>query len=278
MKKTLMAIMYDFDKTLSSDYMQNFGFIPELGITPAEFWSMTNEFAEKADSDRTLAYMFMMIQKAKEKGIHLTKEKLHEYGKNIKFFKGVLTWFSRINAYGESRGVKVEHYIISSGNKEIIDGCPIAKEFKKVFGCEFVYDLKTKEAIWPKICINFTQKTHYFFRVSKGTFKTADEVKVNQKNEKRRIQYRNMVYLGDGMTDIPAMILAHNNGGKSIALYSREQDKNEVVKLVHEDRVNFVAKADYSASSELEKYMQLIIDEISIRELINRKADMITKE
>lgn len=277
MKKAIMAIMYDFDKTLSSDYMQNFGFIQELGMTPDEFWKETNDFATRTGADRTLAYMYMMVEKAREKGISLTREKLQSMGAKIKFFKGVQTWFKRINEYGDYKGVKVEHYLISSGNTEIVEGCPIAKEFKKIFGCEFVFDPKTKEPVWPKLAVNYTQKTQYFFRISKGAFNTSDETQVNEKSPHRRIPYSNMVYMGDGMTDIPAMILAHNNGGNSIALYSDPANKETVTQLLKDDRVNFVCKADYSAGSELEKVMNLLIDEISIRNVLQKRQDTAIK-
>lgn len=277
MKKAIMAIMYDFDKTLSVDYMQNFGFIPEIGMTPDQFWKETNDFSDRTGADKTLAYMYMMIEKAKEKGISLSRERLQSMGQKIKFFKGVQTWFKRINEYGDYKGVKVEHYLISSGNKEIIEGCPIAKEFKAIFGCEFIFDPKTKEPVWPKLAVNYTQKTQYFFRISKGALDTSDEVQVNEKSPRRRIPYSNMVYLGDGMTDIPAMILAHNNGGNSIALYSHTEDKEKVAQLLLDDRVNFICRADYSSGSELEKVMNLLIDEISIKNILRKRQDNVSK-
>ncbi|MCI2068498.1 MAG: haloacid dehalogenase-like hydrolase [Bacilli bacterium] len=273
MKKAIMAIMYDFDKTLSLDYMQNYGFIQALGMTPEEFWKETNDFSNKYGADKTLSYMYMMILKCKEKNIPLTKEWLGSLGTNIKFFKGVTTWFKRINDYGLSKGVQVEHYLISSGNKEIVDGCLIAKEFKKIFGCEFIFDGPKNEPVWPKFAINYTQKTQYFFRISKGALNPSDEEQVNTKSPKRRIPYHNMVYLGDGMTDIPAMILVHNNGGNSIALYSHGSKKSDVVQLLKDDRVNYICRADYSAGSELDTVMKLIVDSISIKNTLERKQE-----
>ncbi len=277
MKKAIMAIMYDFDKTLSLDYMQNYAFIPALGMTPDEFWSDVNAFSVKYGVENTLAYLYLMKLKCKEKGIPLTREWLNSLGNNIKFFKGVTTWFKRINDYGLSKNVIVEHYLISSGNKEIIEGCPIAKEFKEIYGCEFLFDDKTKEPVWPKFAINFTMKTQYFFRISKGALHTTDDSEVNAKTPKRRIPYHNMVYLGDGMTDIPAMILVRNNGGNSIALYPSGKKKNDVVQLLKDERVNFICRADYSAGNELESVMKLIIDNISIKNTLERKKDIIVK-
>jgi 2-hydroxy-3-keto-5-methylthiopentenyl-1-phosphate phosphatase len=278
MKNALMAIMYDFDKTLSLDYMQNYGFIQDLGLTPGEFWDETNKFSDKVGADKTLAYMYMMLIKCKEKGIPLTREWLMKYGANIKFFKGVSTWFKRINDYGLTKNVQVEHYLISSGNKEIVDGSLIAKEFTKIFGCEFVFDEKTHEAVWPKLCVNYTQKTQYFFRIAKGALNPSDEVQVNEKTPIHRIPYQNMVYMGDGMTDIPAMILAHNNGGASIALYSETAKKENVAQLLKDDRVNYVCRADYSAGSELDTVMKLIVDSISIRNTLERKQEAVVNK
>ena len=272
--KPIMAIIYDFDKTLSTEDMQNFSFIPALGMTPNEFWSKTGEFTLKTGVERILSYMYMMICLAKEKGIKMTKEWLNSLGKDIKYFEGVTTWFNRINKYGEENNVLVEHYLTSSGTKEIIDGCSIAKEFKMIYGCEFFFDEETKETIWPKFAVNYTQKTQYLFRISKGVIEATDDDRLNEKTQFRRIPYRNMVYLGDGMTDIPMMILVKQNGGNSIAVYPK--GKRDKVKNLYDDgRVNFVCSADYTSNSELEKVIKLIIDSISIASLLEKKEKAI---
>ena len=167
MAKPIIGIMYDFDKTLSTTDMQNYDFIPAIGMTPAEFWGATTEFTDKTGVERILSYMYMMIAKAKEAGIELTREFLRECGKNIKFYPGVSTWFKRINDYGESKGVKIEHYLVSSGTMEIVEGCSIFPCFTKAWGCEYHYD-KDGHPVWPKLAINYTQKTQFFFRISKG--------------------------------------------------------------------------------------------------------------
>lgn len=272
MKKPIAAILYDFDSTLAKSDMQNFGFIPALGLTPAEFWSSTTRFAEESGVERTLSYLYMMVKMTKERGIKMTREWLAEMGKKIEFFPGVHTWFKRINEFGKTHGVNVEHYLISSGNMEILAGCDIAKEFKKIYACEFLFDPVSKEPVWPKLAINFTQKTQYFFRISKGVYDANDDAGVNEKRPDRRIPYTNIIYIGDGMTDIPAMIVAKNNGGKSIAVYP--QGKREKVEQLYQDgRVNYVCQADYSQGRELEKVMQLIIQGIAINESLgNREA------
>lgn len=264
-KKPICAILYDFDSTLATTDMQNFGFIPALGLTPAEFWGETTRFSNETGCEKILSYLYTMIAMARQKGIKLDKAFLRECGKNIKFFPGVTTWFDRINQYGAEHGVKIEHYLISSGNKEIVEGCPIANQFKVMYGCEYVFDKNTGEAIWPKLAINYTQKTQYFFRISKGVYDATDDVGVNEKKPTRRIPYSNIVYIGDGMTDIPSMIIVKNNGGKSIAVYPKGKE-DRVASLYEDERVNYACVADYSSGKTLEKIMQLIIEGISINE------------
>ena len=265
MKKPIVAIMYDFDSTLAKSDMQNFGFIPALGMTPEQFWRKTSDFCEKTGMERTLGYLYVMKKSCEEKGIQMTQEWLKEQGKAIEFWPGVKEWFTRTNDYGKELGLKIEHYLVSSGNKEIVEGCSIAKEFKIIYGCEFYFDPHSGEAVWPKLAINFTQKTQYFYRISKGVWDTTDDVGVNEKRPDRRIPYSNMVYIGDGMTDIPAMIVAKNSGGKSIAVYpSGNEDK--VQGLFQDGRVNYVCPADYRQGKELDKVMRLILQGIAINE------------
>ena len=276
MKKPIMAIMYDFDKTLSTTDMQNYAFIPALGMTPDEFWGATGEFSKKTGCERILSYMWMMIKLSKEKGIQCTQKWLNSLGKEVQYYPGVETWFKRINEYGKSKGVRVEHYLVSSGTKEIVDGTSIAKEFKKIYGCEFYYDPETKLPIWPKFAINYTQKTQYFFRISKGiTNKTDDSV--NNKTVSRRIPYENMVYLGDGMTDVPCMVLVKQNNGNAIAIYNKKEQGN-VSSLLRGGRVNFACLADYSENSDLDKTMKLIIDKISINHTLKCKEEELLKK
>lgn len=261
-KQPIVALVYDFDKTLCSEDMQNYSFIPALGMTPQEFWGATSEFSEKTSVERILSYMYMMTKLAKEKGIKLTKEYLKNLGKDIHFFAGVSTWFKRINAYGESIGVKVEHYLVSSGTKEIIDGCAIADEFTAIFACEFLFD-EEGLPVWPKLTINYTAKTQFIYRISKGVLDITDDNNVNKRTTNRRIPHQNIVYLGDGMTDVPCMALVKENGGKSIAVYSKES-KDKAIELYNENRVNFICKADYSSNSDLEKVIKLVINSIAV--------------
>ena len=268
-KQPIIAIMYDFDKTLSTTDMQNYDFIPNLGMTPDEFWGATGEFTAKYGVERILSYMYMMIQKAKEKGINLTREYLRECGKNIKYYPGVTTWFKRINEYGESKGVKIEHYLVSSGTKEIVEGCSIYPNFTKAWGCEYYYD-ENGLPVWPKLAINYTQKTQFFFRISKGVQDDKNDNAVNEKNRERRIPYRNIIYMGDGMTDVACMTLVKHNEGTSIAIYP-EKESEKVKDLYTDGRCNFICRADYSAGSDLEKVIKLIVDKVAMEDEIQKR-------
>ena len=277
MDKPVIAIMYDFDKTLAITDMQNFSFIPSLGYTPEEFWKETTKFCEKMDIDRVLGYMYMMLSFAKKQGIKITRKYLNEQGKSIKYFRGVENWFERIKEYGREKGLIIEHYLITSGNKEIVEGTSIFKEFKQVFGCEYIYDEETLEATWPKTMINYTQKTQYIFRISKGLIESNDDSKINEKTLVRRVPYENMIYLGDGLTDVPSMIVVKENNGTSIAVY-KKGERDKVSRLFEDGRVNYICKADFSENGELDKVVKLIIDGIQIKESLERRSLEMKKE
>ena len=271
MSKPTIGILYDFDKTLCTTDMQEYTFIKNLEVSSNDFWGETAHISKTYEVEKILAYMFVMIKKCKEKGIPLTQEYLKECGENVVLFKGVETWFDRINAFGESMGVNIEHYIISSGTYEIIQGTPIAKYFKRIYACRYMYDEKG-EAIWPALAINYTLKTQYIYRISKGTLDVTDDYNLNRVQDEslRRIAYRNMIYIGDGMTDIPCMKLVKERGGKSIALYS--PGNSETVKpLVEDARINYVCAADYSEDSALENIVKLMIENMAILEKLKAK-------
>ena len=266
-----IGILYDFDKTLCTTDMQEYDFIKNLGMTSTEFWGEAAAITANHEVEKILAYMFVMIKKCKEKGIPLTQEYLRSCGANVELFNGVLTWFDRINEYGRSLGVEIEHYIISSGTYEIIEGTPIAKYFKRIYACRYMYDGKG-EAVWPALAINYTLKTQYIYRISKGTLDVTDDYNLNRVQDEslRRIAYHNMIYIGDGLTDIPCMKLVKERGGKSIAVYPAD-NREHVKPLVEDERINYVCGADYSPDSPLEKIVKLIIEKMAILEKLNKQ-------
>lgn len=273
-EKTVVAICYDFDKTLATNDMQAFSFIPNLGLTDQEFWQKCNVFAKKTGTDSILSYLRVMIDECKAKGIKLTRSYLNSLGKDIKYFDGVTTWFKRLNQYALEHDIELEHYIISSGNKEIIEGSTIAKEFKQIYGCEFLYD-DNGEAYWPKTIVNYTLKTQYIFRICKGATDLNDDSKVNERVEKKHVEFRNIIYMGDGITDIPSMTLVKEKGGTAISIYPVGK-KEKSAQLVQDNRVNYACKGDFSANSQLEKLIKLIMDAISLKEKLFEKEVKLT--
>ncbi|MBO4668124.1 MAG: haloacid dehalogenase-like hydrolase [Bacilli bacterium] len=261
-KKHIIALMYDFDKTLCTKDMQEYSFIDSIGMEAAEFWDESNKLSVKNDMDRILAYMYLMMKQAKKKDVPITKDAFVALGKDVVLCKGVKTWFKRINEFGRSLGVEIEHYILSSGLKEIIEGTPIAKEFKKIYACEFHYNA-SGNADWPKQTVNYTTKTQFIFRISKGVLDVLDDVKLNtkMKDDDRRIPYQNMIYFGDGLTDVPCMKLVKQYGGHSIAIFNRKE-KQKVEPLLRDDRVNFICEGDYRKDKRLEQIVQQIIKKV----------------
>lgn len=271
-KKPIVAIIYDFDGTLSPGNMQEFGFIQAVGKTPEEFWDMSNRLAAGQDVSNILAYMKLMFDEARNKGIRLRRSEFKKFGKDIKLFEGVGSWFDLVNGYAKSQGVKVEHYINSSGLKEIIEGCPIAKEFKHIFASSYMYDAKG-EAEWPGIAVDYTAKTQFLFKINKGIFSARDTDEVNESvaEDKKRIPFTQMIYVGDGETDVPCMKIVNMFGGHSIAVYNSENTQKKALaeKLLRQGRVNFITPANYSHCSRIFKVVCSIIDKI--------KADYILK-
>ena len=265
MRKPIIALIYDFDRTLCTKDMQEYGFIPNLGMTPREFWSEVNDMTDKKEMDNILAYMYKMVEKARDKHIAISYDTFKELGGGIEYFEGVDTWFDRINAYALSLGVRVEHYIVSSGIKEIIEGTTIAKYFKRIYACEFLYDYNGTIQ-WPKFVLNYTTKTQFLFRINKGvlTVDSRSSEKLNKftPQKERRIPFENMIYIGDGITDVPCMKLVRLNGGQSIAVYDPEKGKNKANDLLEGERVNFIASADYCEGSDIEVIVKAIMDKI----------------
>ena len=275
-KKPVVAIMYDFDKTLCGKDMQDYSFIPSIGMNSSEFWQEANKLATKTNMDKILAYMYLMIKTAKKNDVPITREAFTKLGEEVVLLKGVKGWFERINAYGKVYDVEIEHYILSSGLSEIIEGTPIAKHFKRIYACQFHYN-ERGNADWPQQAVNYTTKTQFLFRISKGVLDVMDDFTLNSSisEEDRRIPYHNMIYIGDGLTDVPCMRLVKERGGESIAIYHRNE-KQVVNKLLREGRVNYTCPADYTNGSMLDSIVKKIIQKMAIsQELINTHEEQL---
>lgn len=266
----VVAICYDFDKTLSPDDMQAQGYIQSVGYNVPDFWKKSNSLASDNEMDQNLAYMYTMKQESEGK-VLFTKEKLAEYGASVQLFPGVEQWFERIREYGKKQGVIVEHYIISSGLKEMIEGTSVAKAgaFEKIYASSFYYNEKGV-AVWPAQVVNYTNKTQFLFRIEKGVLDINDSA-VNESfsPEEMRIPFRNIVYIGDSDTDIPCMKLVTSYGGHSIGVYNAEsKDKTKVYKMMRDGRIKYFAPADYREGTELDLLVKAIINRTAANEAL----------
>lgn len=277
--KPVLAICYDFDKTLSPDDMQAQGYIQEVYDSGVKaFWDECRELAEANEMDSNLAYMRKMVEYAHGR-IVLTRKTLREYGSKVGLFPGVEEWFERIRDFGRQYDVIVEHYIISSGLKEMIEGTSIAKEFEQIYASSFLFDDKDVP-IWPAQAINYTNKTQFLFRIEKGVLDVNDSgVNDYFEPEKIRVPFRNIVYIGDSMTDIPCMKLVNANGGHSIAVYDNNTlDKTKAYQMLTDKRIKYFTPADYTDGSDLDKLVKAIIIRTAYNEVLEEKYFECKKE
>ncbi len=263
--KVTVALIYDFDGTLSAGNMQEYDFIPAVGKSNQEFWSEANTMAERQDADGILTYMAAMIEEARKKGMSLKREMFQASGAKVTFFEGVKEWFGRINDYGAQKGITVLHYINSSGLTEMIEGTSIAHEFRKIYACSFLYNADG-DAYWPASAVNYTNKTQFIFKINKGVESVYDSTEVNRFIEEsdRPVPFNHMIYIGDGTTDIPCMRLVKNFGGHSIAVYNPEEvaSSHNMQRLIRDNRVNHVCPANYKVGAPIDKLVKMIIDKI----------------
>ena len=268
--RPVIAICYDFDKTLTPDDMQAQGYIQSVGYDVRRFWEETDLLAHEQGMDSNLAYMYKMVREA-EGNLILNRRALMDYGSRVQVFPGVESWFERIRAYGETEKVLVEHYIISSGLKEMIEGTEMARSgaFERIYASSFCYN-ERGVAVWPAQAVNYTNKTQFLFRIQKGTLDVNDPA-VNDffPPDRIRIPFRNMIYIGDSDTDIPCMRLVNANGGYAIGVYNPETgNKEKVRKMIRDHRIRYYAPADYSEGSELDRLVRQIIRRTAENEVL----------
>lgn len=262
------AIAYDFDGTLTSGHMQNHSFFPELDVENPykEFWPKVKELAKEQDMDEILAYMHLMLKEADYKNISINKKKFIGHGKGMSFFPGVQEWFARINKFAANQGIDLKHYIISSGLREMIQGTAIAHEFAAIFASGFMYN-QDDIAIWPALAVNYTNKTQYIFRINKGIDNSWDSEILNKYwgKSQRPVPAENIIYLGDGETDVPAMKMVNYIGGNSIAVFDQKsiKAKQECENLIIQDRAKYACEANYEEGSDLDQKIKNIIKKIS---------------
>ena len=283
-----MAIAYDFDGTLAPGNMQEYNFVHDLNMDKGEFWQEANELAKKHDMDEVLAYMHLMLIKAKEKNIPIREEAFMKYGEKITFFEGVESYFERINAYAASKNMHLEHFIISSGLREFVKGTAIAKHFKTIFASGFEYD-DNGVACWPALVVNYTNKTQYLFRINKGIYNSYDNTLINKSmpEDERAVPFSNFIYIGDGETDVPAMKMVNLYGGTTIAVYNPasvatphrpKSSKDICLDLIRQNRADYIAPTNYTEGGELDVMLKKIIDKTAMeQDLLHIKYKEVNK-
>lgn len=266
------AIVYDFDGTLARGNMQDVALLPRLGVkTKAQidaFWKGVLKQTQGEDGDQVLAYLRRLVEVGHEQGAPLTRETLQAAGKALAYFDGVETWFDRISAFGKTLGLEIEHYVVSAGNREIIEGSAVFAKFKGVFGCKYHFDAKG-QAAWPSVVVNYTTKTQFLFRINKGIDNCWDQKAINEwmPEADRPIPFSRMIFVGDGDTDIPSFKMMMTQGGVSVAVFDpvewKDKAHHKTRDLIAEGRVHFVAPADYTETSELDIVVRGTLDRIA---------------
>ena len=259
-----IALVYDFDGTLAPGNMQEFGLLQDIGYqNPNDFWNLCDQIAKTNDAGGISVVMYALQTEAQRHGIRCTREMLRRYGQSVQFFPGVKDWFSTINQYASQIGVEVKHYINSSGIKEMIEGCAIAKEFEQIYACSYLYD-SNGDACWPSVVVDYTKKTQFLFKINKGIREVSDRVRVNEfvPTEERPVPFERMIYFGDGETDVPCMRTVKSNGGYSFAVYGNDKKRALAQQLLAEGRVNFACNADYTEQGEMMEIVKRILDKI----------------
>lgn len=265
MKNKDVAIMYDFDGTLAHGNMQEYNFIPKLKMTSEGFIQEVNELKERENMEGILAYMYLMLKKAEERNVSVTRDSFIKYGENVILYPGVEGWFKRLNQFAQGLGLNLHHFVISSGIKEMIEGTSISDEFERIYASSFLYNADSI-AIWPSVAINYTNKTQFLFRINKGLYEVYDD-KINEHMpmEEKSIDFPNMIYIGDGFTDVPCMRLVKDYNGTSIAVYESKSGKHIADELLKHNRVNYTALTDYTEGSDIDIYIKEKLKEIATR-------------
>jgi len=263
MKQDCIAIIYDFDGTLTPKTMQEYTLLPRLGIKSKNFWEDIVQETKKTGAETMMVYMRHLLDCATEKKLSISKSEFLKMSKDIEYYDGVTTWFNKINKYVQNKSnskIRVHHYIISAGHLEILEGISIKKYIKKIFASEYYFN-KKNIAVFPKIVVTDTTKTQYLFRINKGKENLADSINEHMEETKRPIPFDNMIYIGDGLTDVPSMALIKKEGGHSIAVHQNNRTQIKISEgLLRANRVDFIAPADYSEKSILYENMQYLLD------------------
>ena len=280
--QSTIAIVYDFDGTLSPQPMQEYTVLPKIGVEPREFWARVNRDARETESDMMLVYMRHILEELEKGSIDVKRDDFAAMASRIKYFPGVTTWFTRVNRYvhRKSKGqVKIQHYLISAGQKEILEGVSIRRHFKRIYASEYHFN-HHGVATFPKLLVTDTMKTQFLFRINKGLESLNDSINEHMPESERPIPFQNIIYVGDGMTDVPSMALTKKSGGHTVAVYDPRKASQRAVceKLLHAGRADFLAEADFRKASKLSRRVQLLLDAVVADIAYRREAFLIRGE
>jgi phosphoserine phosphatase len=277
-----IALVYDFDGTLSPQPMQEYTVLPKIGVEPAAFWAMVNAEARDTESDPMLVYMRHIIEALDRARVDVKREDFAAMASAIEYFPGVTAWFERMNAYVKKRSkgaVKLQHYLISAGQKEILEGVSIRRHFKRIYASEYHFN-HHGVATFPKLLVTDTLKTQFLFRINKGLELVTESINEHMPEAERPIPFANMIYVGDGMTDVPSMALTKKSGGHTVAVFDPRSEKQRAicVKLLEANRADFIAPADYRKASKLSRRVELLLDAIIADVAYRREAFEVRRE
>ena len=279
--QNIIAIVYDYDQTLSPNYMQDEVLFPTFGIDAKKFWGRCHTLVKEEGYDNELAYMKALLDYLEID--RPTNARLRELGGGLQFFPGLPEMFEQfekglLTPQHQAHGIKVEHYIISSGLKVLIEGSRLAPYIRAMFGCEFAEDREGRIA-FPKRAISHTQKTQFLFRINKGLLDYSQDVNDHMPADLRPVPFEHMIYIGDGPTDVPCFTVVRQHGGHAIAVYnatdpSRSSFKKCYQLSTHADRVRHIAPADYRAGSHLRLLLEQMVEEVATRIVERRARDL----
>jgi len=264
--QSTIALVYDFDGTLSPQPMQEYTVLPKIGVDPAVFWGQVDREARATESDPMLVYMRHILEALEREKVDVKRADFAVMARAIQYFPGVTSWFARVNAYVRKASggkVKLRHYLISAGQKEILEGAAIRRHFRRIYASEYHFN-HHGIATFPKILVTDTLKTQFLFRINKGREAITESINEHMPEAERPIPFANMIYVGDGMTDVPSMALTKKSGGHTVAVYDPATAKGKAtcVKLLDAGRADFVAEADYRKGSKLSRRVELLLDAI----------------
>ncbi|MEC9248675.1 MAG: HAD family hydrolase [Pseudomonadota bacterium] len=281
-EQNTLALVYDFDGTLTPQPMQEYTVLPELELEAEDFWKEVDEERNRTGGDPILTYMRLLIEKIEERKAHLSRDSLRKLATLIEYYPGVETWFNRINKYVAEKSnsmVDTRHYIVSAGLGEILEGISIKKFFRKIYASQYYFD-HHEVARFPTTVINDTAKTQYLFRINKGLEETSEDINSFMPEVDRPIPFRNMLYIGDGLTDVPSMSVVKNYGGYAIAVHKPNDSKTIGVcrQLLAANRIDFFSSADYSHKSDLEHLVHKVLDLMLARAAFEKERVQFTSQ